>query len=129
MHPAGINFLVNAVIFAGFGLLLLIDPTQLKSMGVELPTATALSEIRGFYGGTQLGLAAMFATAATRLTWARPILFAQFTILTGMAIGRFAGILVDGFDNPAMLGFALAEVFGAGVAVYYLRHPGTAVAQ
>jgi hypothetical protein len=74
-----------------------------------------LTEVRAFYGGVELAIA-----AAMILLWRRGQLFASLLIgglpLLGSAIGRCIGLLVDGFSKMHA-GFAVLELFGAAVCL------------
>lgn len=112
--------------FAGFGVALLVRPTLLGALGIELGGAAAVTEIRAFYGGLELGLAAFFALASTRDTWLRPALFAQAASLGAIVLARLAGMAVDGSAEPLILLFAAAEGTGALLAIAALRKlPGS----
>jgi peptidoglycan/LPS O-acetylase OafA/YrhL len=113
--------IVSAAVFAGFGLLLLVVPETLNGVGVELTSPTAFAEIRGFYGGLELGVAMFLALSASRPTWMQPALFAQAAILGGVALGRLAGVFVDGATDGFTLGLMSMEAAGSALAIVAYR--------
>jgi hypothetical protein len=121
MRFARISLRLAALGFAGFGVALLVRPTLLGVVDVALPTPAALTEIRAFYGGLELGLAAFFLLASTRDAWIRPALFAQVAALGGVVLARAVGVIVDGSAEPPVLLFGAVEASGAVLGLLALR--------
>ncbi|HEX8904439.1 MAG TPA: DUF4345 domain-containing protein [Longimicrobiaceae bacterium] len=121
MRLARISLVLAALAFAGFGVALLVRPTLLGILGVQLPTPAAATEIRAFYGGLELGLAAFFFIASRRDAWVRPALFAQAAGMGGIVLARIAGIAVDGSAEPLVLLFGALEASGAILGLIALR--------
>lgn len=115
-----LSLLITALAFGGFGLWLLVQPTALAAVDLQLPTPTARTEIRGFYGGLELGLAAFFAACAFRPAWHRPGLVAQAAALLGIAAGRTVGLAVEGGSTPIVI-FAAIEAVGGLIGLAALR--------
>ena len=120
---ARISLVLTAMVFGGFGLTFLLWPEVLEITEVTLATPMAVTEIRAFYGGMELGFAIFFALAAARPSWFRPALVAQIGALGGLASGRIFGLIVDG--SPDSLHFLLTgtEITGAligGLALWRL---------
>jgi hypothetical protein len=84
MPLARLSLGLTAAAFGGFGAWLLVKPDALGKVGVEVPTPAARAEIRAFYGGLELGMAAFFAAAAARPTWFEPALILQSATLGGL---------------------------------------------
>ncbi|MBX3471620.1 MAG: DUF4345 family protein [Planctomycetes bacterium] len=127
MTLARCSLLLAAVGFAAFGVWLLVAPEALGEVGVVLSTPAARAEIRAFYGGLELGLAAFFAVAATRPAWFAPALLAQALGLGGVIVGRLTGVVVDGATDPLLLSLMAAEAGGCALGVVALvRLPGSA---
>ncbi|MCO5168882.1 MAG: DUF4345 domain-containing protein [Planctomycetes bacterium] len=120
MTLARCSLALTAVAFAAFGLWLLVAPQALGQVGVELPTPAARAEIRAFYGGLELGLAAFFAVAAARPAWFAPGLLAQALGLGGVVLGRLTGVVVDGATDPLLLALMGAEAAGCALGVVAL---------
>jgi len=126
MNLSRLSLRLAALAFAGFGVALLARPALIATLGIELANPTAVTEIRAFYGGLELGLALFFALASTREAWLRPALFAQAAALGGTALARLAGVVLDGSAEPLLLLFGALEGVGALLAVLALRTPGGA---
>ena len=111
---------LTALAFGGFGAWLLIWPAALGTLGLELTTPAAVTEVRAFYGGFELGCAAFFVLAARRPAWHEPGLVLQVTSLGGAAIARLAGVVVDGTRERLMFGLMSAEAVGAAIGLWLL---------
>ena len=118
------SLLLAALGLIGFGVALLVKPSLLGVVGVELARPAASTEIRAFYGGLELGLAVFFIAASTRSNWLRPALFAQVAAFGGIVLARLIGILVDGSAEPMILIFAALEGAGALLGFIALRRLG-----
>lgn len=132
MNLPRLSLRLTALVFAAFGVALLVRPSLLGGLGIELGSPTAVTEIRAFYGGLELGLALWFALASTRDEWLRPALFAQAVALGALMLARLLGMVVDGSAEPLMLLFAAIEAVGvvlAWAALRTLRPVGIAAAQ
>src|SRR3954465_15395605 len=100
MNLPRVSLRLAALAFAGFGVALLVRPALLGALGIELGRPAAVTEIRAFYGGLELGLAGFFAAASTRDEWLRPALFAQAASLGGIVLARMIGLALDGSAEP-----------------------------
>ena len=96
---------------AVYGVLLFVDPALLgRLVGLTFVDPNAPVEIRAFYGGLELGLAAFFAAAARRAAWLDPAL-AAFALAFGAAgLARLAGIAQFGFTGPSQPVVAAIEI-------------------
>jgi hypothetical protein len=110
---ARISLVLAALGLVGFGLPLLVKPALMGVVGIGFARAAAATEIRAFYGGLELGLAAFFFAASRRDAWLRPALFAQAAGFGGIVVARLAGMLVDGSAEPMLFLFAAVEGTGA----------------
>lgn len=111
-----VTLLITAGTYAGFALWLGTTPEALlAAFGIEATTPGMRTEIRAFYGGLELGLA-----AAMLVLWRRGDLAAALLVgglpLLGSAAGRLLGQIADG---PAglHLAFAALEAFGGGLCL------------
>jgi hypothetical protein len=128
MFLARLSLALTALVFGGFGVWLLLQPEALASLGVELTTPAARTEIRGFYGGLEIGLALFFGLAASRPRWLRPALVAQVAAFGGIVLGRLFGFAVDGSVGPLLVTLMVAEIFGMTFGLFALsRLRGTAL--
>jgi hypothetical protein len=101
--------------FLGFGLWFLVDPiAPLAAIGITATGAPAATEFRAFYGGLEVGLAALLLVAAFRPAWHGPGLWLVFAANAGIAAGRLIGVAVDGVWVPF---FTYALVWELGFAV------------
>lgn len=115
-----ISILLTALAFGGFGILLLIAPQVLGTVGVEIARPAGAAELRAFYGGLELGIAAFFFLALARPAWHRAALNLQVLGLGGVAIARAIGVLLGGGEGLIYLLLA-AEAGGALVGMLALR--------
>lgn len=103
--------------WAGFGVMLLVWPHRLDGVGLQVDTALARIEVRGFYGGLELGIAAFLAWSALRTARLRSALVLAALTLGGTALGRLVGIALEGGSTTAqMWTFATMELVGAALA-------------
>lgn len=103
---------LTALAFASFGGWLLVDPHAISRLGVELTRPSALTEIRAFYGGLELGIAGFFLLAVGRPGWWVPALVLQSMALGGTAAARGIGIIVDGGIDGLVAALVTAEFAG-----------------
>lgn len=115
---------VAAAGFAGFGLVLFIAPGLLESAGVAAVTKSGSVELRAFYGGIELGLAAFFALAVKRPEWTFPALAALVLTMTGIVLLRGFALLITGFQANAViyLSWVVEIVLFAIALLALIRH-------
>ena len=112
------------------GALHLINPQMMMmEPGIELSTVNHMHVIRAAYGGSYLGIAALFLAGALGRMDTRAALSAVVLIFGGFAFGRVVSIVADGMPVPLYLGVLSAEVFFAVCALLALtKSPGAASA-
>ncbi|MEL6108596.1 MAG: DUF4345 family protein [Planctomycetota bacterium] len=103
---------VTAATWAGFALWLGFNPgALLPAFGISDSTPQMHTEVRAFYGGVELAIA-----VSMLILWRSNNVFAALLIgglpLAGAALGRLAGLMLDGFSE-LHLGFAALELTGA----------------
>ncbi len=108
---------VTAITWAAFAVWLGTSPAALlTTFGVEASSPTMLTEVRAFYGGVELAIA-----AAMIALWWRGELFASLLIgglpLFGSACGRLCGLALDGYSQ-LHLGLATLELVGASLCLF-----------
>lgn len=120
---ARIVLMIQIVALAGLGLAYFIRPEEMASFsGALLMGNAAVTEVRAYYGGLQLGLAAYLAMALTRLDLLRPALMLLILLYAALALGRVAGLWLDGGAQQTFnLTALLLEVISAGLAWWALR--------
>ncbi|HEX4852877.1 MULTISPECIES: DUF4345 family protein [Arenimonas] len=118
MERFGTVVLVLAALgFLGFGLAIVAAPEAvLAPVGIS-GTAAGLVELRAFYGGLELGLAAFLFACAAKPAWRAPGLWSVALANGGIAAARLLGIGLSGeftgFFAAALaweIGFTLAAV-------------------
>lgn len=112
---ARVSIAMTAIAFGGFGLLLMAHPEILEAVGVKISRPAGAVELRGFYGGLELGLAMFFTMALSRPAWHAPALVVQIGALGGAAAGRLAGLAIGGGWEPWIGALLVAEAVGAVV--------------
>jgi len=119
---ARISLYIGAIVFLGLGLMSLIAPGNLTPLvGIVMPTAVAIMEIRGVYGGFFFGTGLFLWLFARRDSWLQPGLVALASILGGFVLGRVLGIVIGGAPNLFIGGLLAGEISGLVVAVILLR--------
>lgn len=111
---------LTALVYAGFGAVMLVAPEVLGAVGIELRSAAARTEVRSIYGGLELGLALFLGLSAARGRWLEPALVVQAATLGGAALGRAVGLAVDGGVEALVVGLLCAEACGAALGVVAL---------
>jgi hypothetical protein len=103
------------------GLAYFIRPEEMTSLsGALLMGNAAVTEVRAYYGGLQLGLAAYLAMALLRMDLLRPALLVL--LYSSLALARIAGLWLDGGAQQTFNLYALLlEVVSAGLAWWALR--------
>lgn len=117
--------LIAALITAGFGVWLLINPMALAGVGIPADSPIARVEIRAMYGGLELGIAAFLLWCAAVPAWRRVGLVAAALMVGGIALGRGLGILLEGGAEPLMWFFFAIEAVYTACAVACLKRPAT----
>ena len=110
--------------FAGFGLACLVAPqATLGGAGVEVRGALAAIELRAFYGGLELGLAALLVAAAVTPAYRRAGLCLFLAAYGGLGLTRAAGMLVDQAATPFLWTALLVELALAALAAAAAQRP------
>ncbi len=111
------NFAVAVLVlaglgFLGFGLWLVVDPAGgLATVDIAATSAAGLIELRGFYGGLELGLGTFFLMCAARPTWRRAGLWLIALGNGSIGLTRVVGIVTTGVFTP-FFGYALVWELG-----------------
>ena len=121
MKLARFSLGLTAIAFALFGVLFISAPRTLENVGAMLLSPSARVEIRGFYGGMELGLGVFFALCAMRPSWYPVGLTAQALSLGGVVVGRLVGAIVDGPPSATILFFWVLETLATVLAVVALK--------
>lgn len=118
MRIARLVLLVFGLMFLGFGLAFAAAPWSMaKLLGLQATSPQAITELRAFYGGLEIGLGAfMIASAATR-RWMRAGLQCLLVVCAGIAAGRVFGLAIDNSASTLMWAALATELAGAVLAI------------
>ena len=98
---------LTELMHAGFGVAYLFWPVRMARLTkLELTAPLAVTEIRTFYGGLELGFAVFLLVCLIRHDWIAAGLAATVLIYAGIVLARLLGMVVDG----SMDGFLLKIV-------------------
>jgi hypothetical protein len=122
MKLASLLLSIFAIAFLALGAHFLVVPTVLTlETEIALPTAVAVQEVRGVYGGFFLGTGLYLLLCARRQGWLHQGLAALASIMGGLVLGRVTGLVLDGPAN-ALLYFLLgSEIAGLLLSLHLLR--------
>lgn len=81
-------------------------------------------ELRGVYGGINLAVGALVASALIRDSLVRPALYAILCLTGGYVFGRGFSLVVDGIPETVWLWFMALEVVLATFAILSLKRVG-----
>lgn len=124
MTAASAFLYFNVLVFGVTGLAALAAPAALLSgADVILAPDSPVAEIRAFYGGGSLGLAAYFGYCAAGAVL-RPGLWAVVLVTGGAFAGRVVGVALGGM-TPAMLIIGAFEAVWAAFALWLLTRTRT----
>lgn len=120
---------LTALMHAGFGAAYVIAPVGMAKLSkFELTAPMAVTEMRAFYGGLELGWAAFLVICAVRPGWIVPGLAAVLCVYVGLIGARVLGIVLDKSGQGLILHILAVECVTAalaGVALALLRsRPG-----
>jgi len=111
----------SGLMFLGFGLAFMFRPVATAGMvGISLPEPAAVTEIRAFYGGLEVGLAALLFVAAAYGPWRAMGLALATAAFAGPALGRIVGLVLDGKPRSVIYTILAVELAGAAVAAVCL---------
>lgn len=114
-----ITLAIGAVVFGGFGLVLLLHPAPILSLAeITLSHPSSFNEARAFFGGVEIGLAAFLWYC--RSTNVRSGLVLLSLVLGWITVGRLLGLAVDGRDGNYVFYAMSTEIPVLGLALYSL---------
>ncbi|MEM6819228.1 MAG: DUF4345 domain-containing protein [Pseudomonadota bacterium] len=118
MKFAKVVLWVFSIITLAFGALSLVSPEAIaNAIKVDPLTPGALTEIRSFYGGLELGLAAFWIAGAQRAELLKPALVSMVMIWGAVALSRIYGLVIDG-GTASTLYVALASELAAAILAF-----------
>jgi len=118
---ARIVLCLSGLLFVGFGGWMLLRPEALGAfVKLDAGDPATLAEVRAFYGGLEIGLGLFLLGAAAIRRAVVPGLVLVLLACGGTAIGRGAGLALDGPDPWGMLPFLTVEVAATLLAAFAL---------
>ena len=122
---AKIVLVAISLVTAGFGLLAFVSPEAFAgAMSMELAAPGAVTEVRAFYGGLEIGLAIFWMMGALQPRYLQPALVSVLLVWGAVALARTLGIVMDGSISNMMLaalGLEVAAVIAASIALKQYR--------
>ena len=125
MPYARIFLVVQLLMLAGFGAAYFLWPQEMGAVsGMLLMESSAVTDVRAQYGALPVGLAVFLALAVWRQELTRPALILLVVLYASLALGRIAGLWLDGGAQQTFnLWAILFEVVSAGLAGWVLQRP------
>ena len=94
---ARILLALQALALVGLGLAYFIRPHEMTNLsGMLLMAPAAITDVRAYYGGLQIGLGVFLLLAMSRLELARAALMLLVMIYAALALSRVGGLWLDG---------------------------------
>ncbi|MEL7309979.1 MAG: DUF4345 domain-containing protein [Pseudomonadota bacterium] len=127
MKLARVVLWIFALMTLTFGAVSLVAPQIIAgAIKIEMLTPGAMTEIRSFYGGLELGLAAFWIAGAIKPELTRAALVSMVLAWGAVALSRIAGLVIDG-GTASSLYYALVSEVAAAVMAYIalIRLPAT----
>lgn len=113
---------IAALGLLGFGVWMLIAPQAvLAEIGISLQGPAALTEIRAFYGGLEIGLGLALCFCLLVPGWQRPGLALAALCFGVVALSRGVGMLVDGSGGGFLVGALAFEAMVCIASLLALR--------
>ena len=103
--------ILAAPMFGLFGVWLMFAPEKLSEwVGIESQSPAAMTELRAFYGGLEVGLAVFFLIAGLRTRLVASGCLALAIAMLGIAVARVLGLVLDGSGSTQVYMFLGSEV-------------------
>ena len=119
----GVVLVIEVLGLAGLGLAYFVQPHEMTNLsGMLLMSPAAATDVRAFYGGLQLGLAAFLGLSLSRLDFTRAALTLLVLLYSALALARIGGLWLDGGAQQTFNLYALLlEVVSVGLCFWALR--------
>ena len=120
---ARVVLVIQLLALAGLGLAYFVQPHEMTNLsGMLLMSPAAATDVRAFYGGLQLGLAAFIGLSLSRLDFTRAALTLLVLLYSALALARIGGLWLDGGAQQTFNLYALLlEVVSVGLCFWALR--------
>ncbi len=110
MNFGVVVLVVCALLFAGFGAAFLLQPAErIAVTGLSPTTATALTELRAYYGAFEIGFGIFLLLGAILPGWRGPALALLAITAGALVLGRSLGLVWDGGPQPLTLKLLATE--------------------
>ena len=120
---------IAGVSFVAFGIAYLVAPVRMAALTeLSVPTATAVIDIQGYFGGQLLGIGALVVLGAMRSRYAVAALLVIAASLGGTGLGRLVGLAAADGAPPLMVAVMSIELIFAGLALLLARRAADAPA-
>ena len=97
--------------------------------GITIASPVGSTEVRAMYGGLQMAIGVMALAALRRPALVRPTLLCLAFLITGLAVSRLLGAMIDGSFGQYTTGAIVFEALTAGCAMALLRNPAAGAAE
>ena len=105
---------LTGLVTLGFGAAFLLAPAaMMEKVEISLRATSVLTEIRAIYGGLQIGLGVFLLLCASIRTLVAPGCIAGCLVMSGTALARMGGMVVDGDVQRIIVLLFAAELSGA----------------
>jgi hypothetical protein len=123
MTFARIVLIIQALALIGLGLAYFVRPMEMTNLsGMLLMAPAAITDVRAYYGGLQIGLGVYLLMALSRVDQARAALTLLVLLYSALALARIGGLWLDGGAQQTFnLSALLIEVVSVGLCFYALR--------
>jgi len=123
MFRARVILAIQILLLGGLGLAYFVRPHEMSNLsGMLLMASAAATDVRAYYGGLQIGVAAFLALALSRPELVRAALMLLVLLYSALALARVGGLWLDGGAQQTFNLIALLiEAVSAGLAFWALR--------
>ncbi|MDP3816527.1 DUF4345 domain-containing protein [Pseudomonas sp.] len=123
MLLARVILVIQLLGLAGLGLAYFSRPHEMANLsGMLLMAPAAATDMRAFYGGMQLGLAAFIGLSLARQELSRAALTLLVLLYSALALARIGGLWLDGGAQQTFNLYALLlELVSVGLCFWALR--------
>lgn len=120
---ARVFLVVQILVLTGLGLAYFLRPQEMGAVsGMLLMESAAVTDVRAYYGALQIGLAVFLGLGLWLRELARPALILLLVLYASLALGRIAGLWLDGGAQQTFnLWATLFEVVSAALAGWALQ--------
>lgn len=120
---ARVFLVVQLLVLAGLGVAYFLRPQEMGAIsGMLLMESAAVTDVRAYYGTLQIGLAVFLGLGLWLRELTRPALILLLVLYASLALGRIAGLWLDGGAQQTFnLWAALFEVVSAALAGWALQ--------